>query len=196
MKCVQLCCAVAFIAGSHSMFGNSQALPAAGGMEWGTTNAGLRMAISSVASGTERPEERRFYVAIENVGDGDVMVNLGYMIANEMSPLAVRLVLTDPQGATRDLHYFDRRGGIAGRADDFLVALRAGSVYSLRLSLDRYYSPATKEYELKLARGPYRIEARFEGHGATTLNLDTRGIALFNFWKGTLRSNSLAFEIP
>jgi len=59
------------------------------------------MAISSVTAATERPEERDFYVAIDNVGDRDVVVNLGYMIANGkvMFPEAVRLLLTDSYGA-------------------------------------------------------------------------------------------------
>jgi hypothetical protein len=41
----------------------------------------------------------------------------------------------------------------------------------------------------------YRISARFEGHRATSLNLDTPGIALVNFWKGTVQSEVLEFEV-
>jgi hypothetical protein len=193
VKAITLCCAVALVVGSQAI-GTPQSPPVM--PEWGAPNEGLRMAISSLATRNARPEERQFHVAIDNIGDRDVMINLGDMVANEMSPQLVRLVLTDPQGATRELRWFDRRGGAPGRADDFLVALRAGSVYLLRLSLDRYYSPATREYKLKLARGQYRIEARFDGQGARFLNSDTPGIAHFNFWKGMLRSNSLAFQVP
>lgn len=85
--------------------------------------------------------------------------------------------------------------GIAGRVDDFIVPLRAGSLYRIGVSLDHYWSTATKEFGLKLARGRYRIEARFEGQGAQHENLDTPGIGLLNYWKGMLRSNSLAVEV-
>ncbi len=196
MKVVLFCCAVALVTGPVGSVA-SQSLSAIAG-EWGSANAGLRMAISSVSPATERIEEPQFCVGIENVGDSDVVVNLGSMLSNGkvMFPEAVRLLLTDLRDATRELQYFDRRyPGIAGRVDDFIVALRAGSVYTIRVSVDRYWSPTTKEWGIKLASGRYRIEARFEGHGARYLNLDTPGIALLNFWKGTLQSNSLSFEV-
>ena len=79
--------------------------------------------------------------------------------------------------------------------DDFPVALRAGSVYTLRLSLNQYWSPATKEFELKLTDGRHRIAARFEGHGAETTNLDMTGVALLNFWKGAVQSDGVDFEV-
>lgn len=120
------------------------------------------------------------------------------MLANGkvMFPGAVRLRLTDSHGTTRELEYFDKRyPAIAGRVDDFIVALRAGSVYAIRISLERYWSRATKEFDLTLQRGRYQIEARFDGQGAQSINGDTAGIALLNFWKGTLRSNSIALEV-
>jgi hypothetical protein len=121
------------------------------------------------------------------------------MLANGkvMFPYAVRLVLTDPGGTTRDLQFFDKRyPGIAGRVDDFIVALRARSRYVLRLSLNQYWSPSTKEFDFNWARGQYRIESRFVGTGAMSINSDTPGIGLMNFWKGILRSNSIVFQVP
>jgi hypothetical protein len=197
MKATILCCAVALAAGLPDV-GAQRSDPLAA-VDWGSASDGLRMAISSVTAATERPEERGFYVAIENVGDRDVVLNLGSMIANGkvMFPEAVRLLLTDSQGTARELQYFDRRYPvIAGRVDDFIVALRAGSLYAIRVSLDHYWSSATNDFGVKLGLGRYRIEARFDGRGARSLNLDTPGVALLNFWKGTLRSNSLAFDIP
>ena len=189
MKAVVLCCGVALVAGSYAAAAR-QSLPLTG-VDWGSATAGLRMAISSVPGGTEPAAAPQFHIVIENMGDSDVVINLGSMLSNGrvMFPEAVRMVLTDSQGA-RELQYFDRRyPAIAGRVDDFIVGLRAGSLYAIRVSLDQYWS-------IKLPRGQYRIEARFEGQGAQSLNLDTPGIALLNFWKGILRSNSLAFEIP
>jgi len=196
MKPIALCCAVTLVAGAPPV-GAQESMPL-GTADWGTANDGLRMTIQAAASASERPEDRHFYIALENTGDSDVVINLGYMTqaGRVMFPDAIRLFLTDPQGATRELQYFDRRyPGIAGRVDDFVVALRTGSVYAIRVSLDHYWSSATKEFGIKLDRGRYRVEARFDGQGARSLNLDTPGIGLLNFWKGTVRSNSLAFDI-
>ena len=158
----------------------------------------LRLAIALLGTEAGEPAGTQFNVSIENVGESDVIVNLGFMLANGkvMFPEAVRLLLTDPQGRSRELQYFDRRyPGIAGRVDDFVVALRAGSAYSLRLSLDRYWAAATKEWDLKLTPGRYQIEALCEGRGARSHNNDSPGIALLNFWKGTVRSAPLSFDV-
>jgi hypothetical protein len=197
MKALLLCHALVLVAGLSR--GVAPQLSPLSAGDWGAVNSGLRMAISLVPPTTELLEGPEFYIGIENVGNNDAMVNLGHMISNGkvMFPEAVRLFLTDRQGSTRELQYFDRRySGVAGRVDDFIVALPAGSVYMIRVSMDRYWSPSTKEWGLKLASGRYQIQARFEGQGARSLNLDTPGIALLNFWKGTLRSNALSFEIP
>jgi len=140
----------------------------------------------------------QFEVALENTGTADFVINLGYMLANGkvMFPSSVRLILTDPSGQTRELEYFDRKyPGVAGRIDDFIVALRVGSVYTLRTTMDHYWSPSTKELDVPLASGRYRILARFQGEGARTTNLDMPGMALMNFWKGTVQSNALEFVV-
>ena len=168
------------------------------GGESGRGNAGLRLAISLAGTATDRPAATQFDVRLENIGESDIVLNLGFMLANGkvMLPEAVRLLLTDAQGNTRELQYFDRRyPAIAGRVDDYIVALRSGSAYSIRSSLDRYWSATTKEWGIKLAPGRYQVEAVFDGRGARSANSDTPGIALLNFWKGTLRSNLLPFEM-
>ncbi len=80
--------------------------------------------------------------------------------------------------------------------DDFTVALRSGSVYMLRISLDHYISPDAKESGLRMASGRYRIAARFEGRGAQTTNIGMEGAALLNFWTGTAQSNVIDIEVP
>jgi hypothetical protein len=167
--------------------------------EGGAVISGLRMALSPAAwSGSLPPEGAVFEVAIQNVGDTDVVVNLGGMLGNGkvMVPDAIVFTLADAAGKTREVRFSDRRhAGVSGRVDDFAVPLRSGSTYALRLSLDQYWSPATQESVLRLADGRYRIAARFEGQGAKAVNLDMQGIALMNFWKGTLQSNSVEFHV-
>jgi hypothetical protein len=192
-------CVVAWLSASHSVAQTESQAVHTVAAEWGTVNDGLRMAISSLPSENAASRERRFSVAIENVGDHDVVLNLGYMLANGkvMFPTAVAMIVADARGQTRELRYFDRRyPGVAGRVDDFTVALRAGSVHVLRLSLDHYSSTTTGEVTSELAPGRYRVEARLDATGASSLNLDTQGIGLMNFWKGTLRSNSVEFVRP
>jgi hypothetical protein len=165
------------------------------GQSWGSSESGLRLGISSEASGAMRPTGREFMVSFQNAGDSDFVLNLGFMLANGkvMFPSAVQLILTDPAGKRRELETAGARVG--GRMDDFTVALRTGSTYTLRLALAQYWSPSTKETQLKLTNGRHRISARFEGHGARSVALDMQGVALLNFWKGTVESNTVEFDV-
>jgi hypothetical protein len=177
---------------------SSREAPLMAGQAWGEPNRGLRIGIAAVNRDSASSADEQFEVALENTGAADFVLNLGHMLANGkvMFPSSVRLVLTDPSGQTRELQYFDRKYAVvAGRVDDFIVSLRVGSVYTIRSTMDHYWSPSTKEFGVTLARGRYRILARFEGEGARTTNLDMPGIVLMNFWKGTVQSNPLEFVV-
>ena len=103
-------------------------------------------------------------------------------------PDHIRLKLTDAKGKTRELHFSDKRyPGIAGRVDDYVVPLRVGSVYTLKLPLSQFWSPATNEFTLELTPGTYQISAQFEGSGAK----HDSGKFVMNFWEGKLQSNTL-----
>jgi hypothetical protein len=172
--------------------------PLMAGHALGEPNGGLRIGIAAVNRDSASSADVQFDVALENTGTADFVLNLGHMLANGkvMFPSSVRLVLTDPSGQTRELEYFDRKyPGVAGRVDDFIVALRVGSVYTIRATMDHYWSPSTKEFGVTLSSGRYRILARFQGEGARTTNVDMPGMALMNFWKGTVQSNPLEFVV-
>ena len=185
------CCALVVLGGCNSI-NLSQDGPSAE-RPWGPASAGLRTAVWTTPSDMEGPGAPQVHVGIENVGESDVILNLGFMLGNgdKMYPLAVGLVLTDTDGKVQRLEY--PTPGVGGRVDDFLVALRAGSMYSLRLALNEYWVP--REARLKLGRGTYRIEARFTGGVARQINLDTEGIATLRFWKGLLQSNVATFTL-
>ena len=139
-----------------------------------------------------------FHVTIENAGDKDVMLNLGMMLANGkvLLPEAIHLILIDSAEKSRELHFSDRRyPGVAGRIDDYAVPLRVGSAYTLRLSLDNFWCPKTKEFRLNLKPGEYRIRSEFAGKGAQAVNRDMEGIHLMNFWQGMLQSDVTVFRI-
>ncbi len=157
----------------------------------------LRMSLSPVTP--EKPGEFTvFRVSLENAGDKDLMLNLGMMLANGkvMMPTAIHLILVDAKGGSRELLFSDRRyPGVAGRVDDFIVPLRAGSTYSLCLSLNDYWCPKTKEFQIALRAGEYRIHAVLDGQGAQHVNSDTAGMKLMNIWQGRLSSAPIVIRI-
>lgn len=165
---------------------------------WGELRAGLRMAISQSNQAVDRgvPE---FDLTIENAGDDDVVINVGFTLANGSVklPTAVRLRLTEPNGDIRELEYVDRRHArITGRLNDFLIDLRSRSTSSIRLTLDRYWSATTKAWSLPLAPGKYQIEAHLSSQAARFASSDRAGVVLARPWTGSLHSNALAFEVP
>ena len=172
-------------------------LVATGGEKPGDQPVGadLRLSIAAVDSFELLAGTPDFRVTIENMRSKDVMVNLGVMLANGkvMVPNAIRLVLTDAQGESRTYHCKGQRVG--GRMDDLVVPLPAGSLYSLRLSLDDYMCAESMESLLKLEPGEYRIHAELEAKGAQCLNSDTEGMELMNYWIGNLESDAVTFRI-
>lgn len=160
---------------------------------WGPTTQGLQMSIS--ASGKDKDGSPEFQVMIRNVGEQDVSLNLGIMLANgkplnggkSLFPTNIRLNLKDAKGKTRELHL--REPSIAGRVDDYVVPLRGGSVYTLKLSLSQFWSPATKEFTSALP-GKHQVSAQFEGGVAK----HDSGRFIMNFWEGNLQSNTLKLD--
>jgi hypothetical protein len=120
-----------FVAAFPSMAGSQQS--------WGEAVGGLRVGIAPVSPGGWPSRGAEITIALQNVGDKDFVLNLGRMMANGkvMFQEAIQLTLTDEKNQTRELQFFDRRyPGVGGRLDDFTVALRSGSTYVLRTSLD------------------------------------------------------------
>jgi hypothetical protein len=162
---------------------------------WGAMTAGLRIGIS-IGFAEGQSNRARLTISLNNVSENDWVVNLGTMLANGkvMFPDAVRLTVVDPKGVSRELHFFNRRyPGVAGRVDDFIVALRSGATYTFTTWTDQYWSPSTKEIPLKWISGVHRISARFEGRGASHLNSGMTGVRLLNFWIGSVSSGAVSF---
>jgi hypothetical protein len=102
---------------------SSQSLPPPS-QAWGPSADGLRIGISAIST-TVPSLGPQFMIALQNIGNTDFVVNLGFMLGNGkvMFPVAIRLSLTDPAGDTRELQFFDRRyPAIVGRLDDFTVS--------------------------------------------------------------------------
>jgi len=149
----------------------------------------------SVLPGDKPQQCPEFCVRFENVGKNDVVLNLGMMLANGkvQVPSAIQLTLNDSKGRLQELR--SRDPNVAGRIDDYVLALRAGSSYTLTLSLADYYFPAATDHRLTLPSGAYRLRAHFVGAEAKYVNSDTEGIKLMPFWTGNLRSEEVRLSI-
>lgn len=161
-------------------------------LQWGQPNDGIQVSLSATDSkGSE------LQVALRNVSDHDVTLNLGSMMANGQVQLPdyIHLTFTDAQGKTRVFQYTDKKHSfVAGRLDDYVVPLRIGSMYTLKVRMDQYWCQETKELEIRLLPGKNRLTAQYEGSRAKLINLDMAAIKLMNFWLGKVESNTLVIE--
>ena len=168
----------------------SASRPARETFQWGQPVGGVQMSLTSTDSNLQ--------VALRNIGDRDVTLKLGATIANGrvQLPNNISLNFTDAQGKTRLFKFADKRyPGVAGRLDDFIVPLRAGSTYTLQFTLDQFWCDETREFSIKLLPGKNYLTVRFEGTGAKLVNLDMPAIKLMNFWLGRVESNTLLLEL-
>jgi hypothetical protein len=154
-------------------------------------NQGLRISISLLEPTGSNPE---FNVAFENIGERDTVLYLGHMLSNGavLWPEAIRLVVTDTYKRSTEFRFFDRRyPAIAGRIDPYLVPLRVGSIYSLKLNLGHFWHSGYK-LESHLPPGHYRISARFEGRGVgEQATADSTWVGMVRVWKGQLQTNEV-----
>ncbi|HKE60280.1 MAG TPA: hypothetical protein VKB46_26390 [Pyrinomonadaceae bacterium] len=152
----------------------------------GRTVSGVQLCLASSGSTLE--------VELRNVGEHDVTLNLGIVLANGKVQLPNRIAikLTDARGQTRLFRFADKRyPAIAGRVDDYIVPLRTGSTYTLQMTLDQFWCQETSEFSIPLLSGENYLTAQFEGAGANAVNSDMPGIKLMNFWLGKAESNVL-----
>src|SRR5207237_4830563 len=119
--------------------------PAAERDEKGPVVEGLQLSLVPLAH--KDALSPQFRLTFSNVGEHDLSLNLGSMLANGkvQRPDQIRLLILAADGSTRELHFTDGRAG--GRVDDYIVPLRAGSEYSLRLGMADFWAPAAKEFK-------------------------------------------------
>jgi hypothetical protein len=135
-------------------------------------------------------------LALQNVSEHDLTLNLGVTMANGKIQLPGRIAITftDAQGKTRIFKFADKRyAGVAGRLDDYVVPLRAGSTYTVVLKPDQFWCQETNEFSIVLSDNS-RLTAQYEGAVANAVNGDMAGIKLMSFWLGKIESNTLAFR--
>ena len=158
---------------------------------------GLQLVLSIEKGESETPHFRLEFL---NVGQTDLILNLGSMLANgrKQYAYAVILKITDSQGVHRQFDLIGPGGGgVEGRIDPFVVPLPGGATFSIPLELNKYWPTASQEWEYKFKPGTYWIAAEFLGKGVSEreANLDAKYVSLFPYWEGTVQSNELRFKV-
>jgi hypothetical protein len=142
----------------------------------------------------------KFRVELRDAGEDDLVLNLGFMLANggEQYPDAIVLTLRDTHGKSRPLQLREPFT-IAGRVDPFVLPLPAGATFSIPVYFDKYLvMPRPEESDFRLQAGTYTLEAQFTGKGVSQqeANDGVKGVALMSYWQDTATSNLLRFEVP
>jgi hypothetical protein len=189
-KTISICVAVAWLLVSSPSSGADDEAPADG-----KAVGGLRIRLQLPAAGKGEKLPPQCEVTLENVGDSDLNVKLGFSLANGKShhPDALRLLVRSKGNKTRTLIYA-AIPGVAGRVDPFVLPLPAGSSYTLRCAFDKYADSETGD-RLDLTAKDYRIVAELLGEAITETNLDVQGLALIPCWQGKARSNEVRLPL-
>jgi hypothetical protein len=160
----------------------------------GSPLSGLQITLSPEQAEAGQSKVPKFRVEFRNVGEDDLVLNVGLTLANgrKQYPNAVMLRLKDSQGESRLLNLREP-ALVAGRLDPLVVVLPVGSAFSIPVDIDKYWAGI---FDHKLKPGTYSLEAQFTGRRVTPTTRDTQGIALMPYWEGTVTSNQLRFEVP
>jgi hypothetical protein len=137
-----------------------------------------------------------FDVAISNDGDRDITFNLGMMLANnrQMFPLAISLVITDEAGIPRTFEVDDFR--VAGRVDPYLVPLRQGGSYRVRVAFNELHSINDGPVIRRPSPGKQQVRAILNSTSVRHANSDMSGIQLIELWTGRAESRDTVLQIP
>lgn len=156
---------------------------------YGKAVGGLRIRLQLPAAEKGKKLPPQCEVVLENVGESDLNLNLGYSLANGKShhPTALRLLALSKEDKARTLIYSIR---VAGRVDPFVVPLPAGSTYTLRIAFDKFSDSGTGE-PADLTAKDYRIAAEFVGEAVSKTNPDVKRLTLMQYWQGKARSNDV-----
>ena len=77
IETLTLVAAICLLASSAASRAGYPVATASDGLQWGSPSDGVQMSLSSL-----EPNDSTFQLALRNVGDHDVTLNLGWMLAN------------------------------------------------------------------------------------------------------------------
>jgi hypothetical protein len=138
----------------------------------------------------------KFRVELRNVGEADMILDLGNIIGKKQNPVNIAPTLFDARG--RSLHLVDLTQPmyVAGWVGPTFLPLPAGSRFSIAVDLARYWLPMPDdEFEKPLAPGTYWLQAQVNVKGDSQSEREF-GCGVRSSWSGTITSNRLRFDIP
>jgi hypothetical protein len=150
---------------------------------------GLQVAVFPDPDESGHGKVPKFRVELRNVGEDDMILDLGNIIGKKQNPENIALTLFDARG--RSLHLVDLTQPMyaAGWVGPMFLPLPAGSRFSIAVDLARYWLPMSDdEFEKPLAHGTYWLQAQFSVKGDSQPERSS--------WSGTITSNRLRFNIP
>jgi hypothetical protein len=133
--------------------------------DWGNIVHGLQMRIYLDQTATGQSKGPRFKVELRNVGERDLLLNLGIMARNgeQQYATAVSLILADPQGKP---HWLELKRSLLGgdaRREPLFLPLPVGGTFSFPVELENYWDGTSNEINYKLKPGTYRLAAHLAG---------------------------------
>lgn len=134
--------------------------------DWGKAAHGLQMRIYVDQGATGQSKVPRFKVELRNVGEKDLLLNLGAMsrTGGQQYVTAVSLILVDPQGKPQWLELKRSLLGSDAGKEPLFLPLPVGATFSFPVELNNYWAAATsKEFDYKGKPGTYRIAAHLAG---------------------------------
>ena len=158
---------------------------------------GLQIAVFLDPDESGHGKVPKFRVELRNVGDDDIILDLGNIIGKKQNPENIAMTVFDARG--RSLHLMDLTQPmyVAGRVGPMFLPLPAGSRFSIAVDLARYWLPpvTNDEFEKPLAPGTYWLQAQISVKGDSQPEREF-GCGVRSSWSGTITSNRLRFDIP
>jgi hypothetical protein len=162
----------------------STTVPTVVAQNWGQPVNGLRI---SVTVAPETRTGRYILLKLQNVGDTDLLVPIGLVVA-KAHPVLVELHVKGADGKNRRVLY-TALAGIAGYLEPWNIRLRSGESYTVRTPISSYHVPDGKELSVFIRR-PCQLWVELGSSGECTGPDPTKP---FPCWRGRVVSNVLHF---
>ena len=129
----------------------------------------------------------RLELRLRNTGYHDLVVNIGMLAGTKQYPEAFHFSLLDASGTEYQLLRKGSLAGVAGRADQLIVALPMEASFSFPVDLAIYCSFA-EGCPLRLPPSRYTIKADYDSG-------DQQDFEMFHIWKGRLQTPAIPFVV-
>lgn len=132
--------------------------------DWGAAANGLQLRIYLDKAASERSKAPKFRVEMRNVGQEDILLNLGVVTRNgEQYPTAVSLTLADSQNLFQLIELKRSVPASDGGNETLYLPLSVGAAFSFPIDLENYWAVNSKMFDSKLKPGTYWLAAHLNG---------------------------------